>query len=381
MFKIGVIGYGGRMSSITELITASGKVEIAAITDIEENKEKVKERCEKFGVKDAKFYTDAEEMLKNEKLDGVCIGTRCSKHTDYAVLVSKYNLPMFLEKPVCISEEQLAQLEAICDKMSDKTVVSFPLRTCSLIKTVKEIIDSGKIGKIEHVQAYNNVFYGRCYYHTWYRNDAETGGLFLQKATHDLDYINCLLDGLKPVRLCAMESKQIFKGNKPAGLMCKDCEEAETCTESPENVKKLGESFAPGEYCCYAEDTGNHDSASILIEYDSGMHVAYTQNFIVRTEAAGKRGARLIGYKGTLEFDWVTSKIKVFRHLENVTEEYNLIDNGTHFGGDPELASNFVKILEGKDVSHSTLADGILSAKLCLAAKKSATEHIFCDIR
>ena len=381
MFKIGVIGYGGRMCTFTGLLTSSGKAEITAITDLAENKDKVMERCEKFGGKNATFYTDAEEMLKNEKLDGVCIGTRCSMHTEYAVLVAKYNLPMILEKPVCINEEQLAKLEEICDKMSEKTVVSFPLRTCSLIKAVKEIVDSGKIGTIEHIQAYNNVFYGRCYYHTWYRNENETGGLFLQKATHDLDYINCLLEGLKPVRLCAMESKQIFKGNKPAGMMCKDCDEAETCPESPQNIRKLGDGFDPGEYCCFAEDTGNHDSASILIEYDSGMHVAYTQNFVLRTEAAGKRGARLIGYKGTIEFDWVTSKIRVFRHLENINEEYNLVDNGSHFGGDPELAENFIKILEGKDVSHSSLADGILSAKLCLAAKKSAKEHIFCDIR
>ncbi len=126
-------------------------------------------------------------MLKNEALDGVIIGTRCSTHTDFAELASKYSLPIFLEKPVCIKEDDLARLEALVPQMNDKTVVSFPLRVSNLLLKVKEIIDSGRIGKVEHVQAYNNVPYGIGYYHKWYREESVTGGMFLQKATHDLD--------------------------------------------------------------------------------------------------------------------------------------------------------------------------------------------------
>ncbi|WP_256976081.1 hypothetical protein [Paenibacillus sp. MY03] len=46
-----------------------------------------------------------------------------------------------------------------------------------------------------------------------------TRGLFVQKATHDFDYINHIL-GLKHITVCAMTSKQIFKGNKRAGMQC-----------------------------------------------------------------------------------------------------------------------------------------------------------------
>ena len=93
--------------------------------------------------------------------------------------------------------------------MNTKTVVSFPLRTSAILLKVKELIDSGKIGTVEHVQAYNNVPYGRGYYHKWYRLESETGGQWLQKATHDLDYINLLLGGLRPIRLCAVKTKII----------------------------------------------------------------------------------------------------------------------------------------------------------------------------
>ena len=39
-----------------------------------------------------------------------------------------------------------------------------------------------------------------------------------------------------------MESKQIYKGDKPAGLKCVDCVERETCRESDINVKVKRES-------------------------------------------------------------------------------------------------------------------------------------------
>ena len=56
---------------------------------------------------------------------------------------------------------------------------------------------------MEHVQAWNNVPYGWCYYQSWYRDENETQGLFLQKATHDFDYINYLVEK-RPVMVCAM---------------------------------------------------------------------------------------------------------------------------------------------------------------------------------
>jgi len=379
MLKMGVIGCGNRITSVIEKIISVSKDEAVLTCVCDTDIEKVKRenlKDEKF--KDVRYYSDADEMLKAEKLDGVLIGTRCSLHTKYALLVANYNLPLFLEKPVCTTYEDLELLKTI-PHMEDKTVVSFPLRVSKKLLFIKELIDSGKIGKVEHVQAYNNVTYARGYYHKWYRDENETGGLFLQKATHDLDYINYVL-GEKPVRLCAMKSKQIFKGDKPAGLKCADCPEAKTCPESPENVYKAGDNNPKGEYCCFAVDTGNEDSGSVIIEYESGMHVVYSQDFIVRN-GAGKRGARFIGYKGTLEFDWRKDEITLYRHDEDMIETYTYPNaTGAHFGGDTALAESFIAVMKGEEKSCAPLSQGINSAALCLAAKTSATEYRFVEL-
>lgn len=378
MLNLGVIGCGVRMTGVMKKILDAGDVKLTCVCDTDiERVRTTNLKEERFS--DVRYYTDAEEMLSKEKLDGVCIGTRCSTHTQYALLVAKYNIPMFLEKPVCTTYEDLNKLKSI-PEMNEKTVVSFPLRNSKLVTFVKELVDSGKIGKIEHVQAYNNVTYARGYYHKWYRDENETGGLFLQKATHDLDYINHILGNMKPVRLCAMKSKQIFKGDKPAGLKCADCPDAKQCPESPENVYKAGDKRPKGEYCCFAVDTGNEDSGSVIVEYESGMHVVYSQDFIVRN-GASKRGARLIGYKGTLEFDWYKDTVTVFRHDADIVETYKIGgQEGAHFGGDAILAENFVNVMMGTEKTIAPLSEGILSAEMCLGAKLSSEKHIFVEL-
>ncbi|GBG08960.1 hypothetical protein PAT3040_03577 [Paenibacillus agaridevorans] len=378
--RIGVIGYGARIEMVVEqLLNLHMGVELTAITDI--NIDKVRRQLADKGRNFAgiPIYADADEMLDKEKLDGVMIGTRCSLHTFMAKKVFRRNLPLFLEKPVATTMEDLQSLKAAGAASSSEVVVSFPLRNTPLVKLVKEIIDSGKLGRIEHVQAVNNVPYGSIYFHDWYRNEKETGGMFLQKATHDFDYINYLI-GLKPVSVCAVKSKQIFKGDKPNGLYCKDCEEYHTCPESPFVLKNFKSEQSHGEMCSFAEDTGNEDSGSAIVIYESGMHVAYSQNFFVRKGAA-KRGARLIGYEGTVEFDWGTDEVHVYMHSTPRVETYKVDSSQlSHSGGDIALAINFLKVMQGKERSNTPLDAGLLSALICLKAKESAETHTFKDI-
>ena len=376
MLRIGFIGYGKRSTHLWENnLMLTGECELVAIAD--PNWEAIREK-KKDTLSGCTFYADAEEMLKAERLDGVVLGTRCDLHTKYAVLVAKYGIPLFLEKPVSINREQLAELEAICPEMNQKVLVSFPLRVTNIVLKVKEMLESGCIGEIAQVQAFNNVDYGRCYYHEWYHDDTVTGGLFLQKATHDLDYLNFIIGQKAPKLISAMESKMVFKGDHPAGLMCRDCPDAETCPEAEYKLPEK-EQIEGGNHCCFAVDTGNHDSASILMQYENGLHLVYTQNFIVRN-SAGKRGARFVGLKGTLEFDFRTNTITFIDHYSNEIRMIKFPITRGHGGGDVALGKNFVQIMKGEAPSNAPLSDGILSAKMCLAAKESAETKRFIEL-
>ena len=375
--RLGVIGYGERSRHMSQLmISQENDAVIAAIAD--PRWAAIREEWIAAGreVGATRFYETADAMLAQEELDGVVIGTRCSLHTTMALKALARGLAVFLEKPVATSMRDLAALRAAA---TPRMVVSFPLRVSYLANLAREIIDSGKIGTVEHVQAWNNVNYGDVYYQSWYRDENEANGLFLQKATHDFDYINSLLGDNQPRVITAMKSKQIFKGDHPAGLRCMDCSERTTCHESPYHPSRPGAlplKQASPSMCAYAVDTGNEDSGSAIIQYESGMHVNYTQNFFARNKA-GKRGATLIGYKGTIEFDWYTDVLKVFLHHTGRTETHQFDSSGGHGGGDTMLASNFLKVIRGEEESVAPIEAGLLSALMCLKAKESAETHTF----
>ena len=381
MIRLGVIGYGERMRGLVGVMKQmNAGAQVTSITDV--RNDEIKQHMAAAG-KDVSFYNDADEMLDKEELDGVMVGTRCSLHSQMAVKVLARNLPLYLEKPVATNMDDLLALREAAGKSSSEVVVSFPLRATPMAQLAKEIVESGKIGTVEHVQAWNNVPYGWIYYQGWYRDENETQGLFLQKATHDFDYINYLVD-MEPRWICAMTSKQVYKGEHRAGLSCDDCDEWDTCLESPFHMwytKQEREQVEPsGRMCGFAVDTGNEDSGSALIRYASGMHVCYSQNFFAR-RGAGKRGARLFGYKGTLEFDWYTDEVKVHMHHSPRVERYE-IDGATasHGGGDTVLMDNFVRVVKGERSSVSPLSAGLLSVLMCLKAKESARTQTFQEI-
>ena len=387
MIRLGVIGYGGRIQGMLRMIDSlKAGVQLVAISDIRNDQIKHQMIEQGRSTEGIHFYTDADAMLDQEQLDGVLVGTRCSLHAQMGRKVLARNLPLFLEKPIATTMADLVSLKQAGEASNSKVVVSFPLRVTPLVQLAKEIVDSGQIGTVEHVQAYNNVPYGGVYYHYWYRDEAETGGLFLQKATHDFDYINYLLN-IKPVLISAMTSKQVFRGDHPAGLACLDCPEQETCMESPRNLflasaatSRIDELPYPSYLCSYAVDTGNEDSGSALIQYETGLHVSYSQNFFARKGAA-TRGATLIGYKGTLQFDWYTDELKVYMHHSPRVETHKIDSKAmSHGGGDLVLARNFLDVILGKGNSVSPLQAGLMSVLMCLKAKESAKTHTFQEI-
>ena len=382
MFRVGVIGFGARAEAIFKnFVNFQMEVELAAVYDKNRERSLKKIRNSGYDPEKTVFYDDVDDMLDHAKLDGVCVSTNCSTHVYFAEKVLKRNIPMLLEKPVAIHMEELKKLRQLDEKEHAPVLVSFPLRYSNLCQLAKKIIDSGELGEITHIEAVNNVSYGRVYYQSWYHDDSVTGGLFLQKATHDLDYINYLL-GREPVLVAAMESKQIFKGDHEAGLTCDKCPEEKTCPESPYVIRNhfLDKDEIYGKRCSFAKDTGNHDSASIMVKYDNGVHAVYTQDFVARRGAA-RRGAIIIGYKATMEFDWITGELKVHYHRKPHDAVYTIKDNlSFHYGGDKAICENFLGIMEGTQESAAPLSSGILSALMCLKARESAQKECFCRI-
>jgi predicted dehydrogenase len=382
--RLAVIGLGHRAAAmIASMQTVDPGVSVRAVAD--PDIESARQRLAMVGNAEARMYPSADAMLEDPAdYDGVVIGTRCHLHTRMAIKVASVGLPLFLEKPVAISLEELDALREKFRGREDQVVVSFPLRHTPLFSKALEVVRSGVLGTINQIQAVNNVPYGGVYFGQWYRNYDQTGGLWLQKATHDFDCIN-MLAGSRPVSVAAMESRRVYGGEKPHDLRCSACDETETCPESPQNLARRGDDGGmyqdsddrTDHWCAFSREIQNHDAGSALIMYENGIHASYSQNFLSR-RSAYRRGATVVGYEATLEFDLAPMELRIIHHRSAKVEQVRVDgeDDG-HAGGDRILAESFLDLLKGRARSNASLRDGLLSAAMCLAARESARTKTF----
>ncbi len=387
MIRLGVIGFGSRISDLINYPIREVEPDLRVTGIVDPDEPGARSRLADCDKQDVVFHDTLDDLVRRGKPDALVIGTRCHLHTPYAIEAAKYDLPLFLEKPVANTMEQAAALERAFEPSKCQVVVSFPLRVAPLCVLAREYIDEGAVGSPEHILGLNYVPYGTAYFDHQYREYEITQGLFLQKATHDFDYMMYLMDS-SIVRVAAMAAwGRIFGGDKPAGLRCSQCSEADTCLESPENRKRNRSSEPGGDHLClFGEDIGtpetgmNEDSSSALIEFASGAQGVYTQVFYSRRDAA-TRGATISGYHGTLGFDWYTNELRRVRHHRPFSDTIRMDEGLGHFGGDLELAYDFVGLIEGKAASRTPIWAGIQSVYACLAAKESAQTRQFVNVR
>ena len=386
MIKLGVIGYGGRMHGLVSKVFREVDPDLRVCAIVDPDESGVQERLEPCD-RGAVFYGSLDEMVRGTRLDALAIGTRCNLHTPYAVQAAAYDLPLYLEKPVSISMEQGVALERAFDKTGGQVVVSFPLRTSPLCVLARQYIEDGAVGAPVHITAVNYVPYGTVYWEEPYRNWEITQGLFLQKATHDFDYMMYLMNS-PIVRVGAITARgQVFGGTKRAGLVCSECEEQETCLESPQNRERNGTTGVHRDHpCVFSVDCGsvethlNADASSAVVEFASGAHGAYTQVCYARRDA-GTRGATVSGFMGTVRFDWYTNELQRVRHHAPYSATERAGSGMSHFGGDLELARDFIGLIRGTATSRTPIETGLRSVYACLAAKESAETGQFVPVR
>ena len=190
------------------------------------------------------------------------------------------------------------------------------------------------------------------------------------------------------VRVAAMATFQhVFGGKKPADLVCSKCREQATCLESPQNRKRNLSGSGRDHRCvfsiaCGTVKTGtNEDCSSALLEFESGAHGIYTQVFFARRDAA-TRGVTVSGHLGTVGFDWYTNTLRRVRYHEPYTDTVRAAEGLSHFGGDIELARDFIGIVRGNiRKSRTPITAGIQSVYACLAARKSSLTGRFVNVR
>ena len=227
MLRVGVIGVGAMGQHHVRIYSEMEGVELVAISDVD--RYRVEEMAEKYGVK---AFTDYNELLK-EDLDAVSIVVPTTHHKDVTLDAINANTNVLVEKPIADTLENADKMIEAADKAGVILMVGQIERFNPATTKMKEIIDSGLLGKIvsistKRVGPYNPRI--------------RDVGIILDLGVHDIDAI-AYMYGNNASEVYTIAGKDIHSKEDHASMMLRFGEEQAGVVNinwlTPHKVRKM----------------------------------------------------------------------------------------------------------------------------------------------
>jgi predicted dehydrogenase len=171
---IAVVGMGNRGQVYSEF--AHEHPELCELVALAEPRPAVRVYYAKYhNVPAQNVFSDWRELAAQDRLsDAVIIATQDKMHAEPAIAFASKGYHILLEKPMAVSE---AECRAIVDAVQKNHIifaVGHVLRYTPYSQTIKQIVDSGRLGRIINIQRLEPVV--RTFLPHKKSNDGEKGG-------------------------------------------------------------------------------------------------------------------------------------------------------------------------------------------------------------
>lgn len=181
--RLGVVGCGGMMKNHVAGIQVLDNVEITAVCDIDIEKAK-----DVAAVLNSPFVTtDYTTMV--EHVDAVLVVLPHHLHFPCGVFFARNKKHILMEKPLCNTEEECLKLISVCEENDVTLMCAYPVRYWQGVLKLKEMVDSGKYGKIMQMSIWTEQL-TVCDELDWLGTACLGGG---QLFSHGCHYIDILL--------------------------------------------------------------------------------------------------------------------------------------------------------------------------------------------
>jgi predicted dehydrogenase len=366
-----------------------------------------KRYAEKHTIVDKNRFDTWEHVFDRPKFaDAVIISTPDDLHYGPCMKALEMGYDVLLEKPIAPTEKECLDILNLANKTGRIVAVCHVLRYAPYFIKLREMIQSGSIGKlisIQHLEPIEHIHMSHSYVRGNWHNSKETTPIILAKSCHDLDILRWIID--KPCKnIAAFGSLKWFKKeNAPDGSTnrCSDgCAVEKTCPYSalkiynkpdgwssvfdfPDDISKheeyLLEQLKTTNYgrCVYRMENDQPDHYVTSMEFEDEI----TANFSMEafTSYHGRR-TRIMGSHGDIagdmtaftHTDFLTGKITKWDI--SIEEDKNSGYQGSgHGGGDWGLVTDFINAVKKQDASllTSTIDASVESHIMGFMAEKS----------
>ncbi|WP_413710622.1 Gfo/Idh/MocA family protein [Rhizobium sp. Rhizsp82] len=363
--RFALIGTGNRGTTMWGKDLLAGWREHVDLVAIVEKNALRGERARTMIGSNAPIYDDIEAMLKEVKPDLVIVCTPDHTHDAIVVRALEAGIDVITEKPMTTAVDKIRRIMDAEKRTGQRVDVSFNYRYAPTAARIKELLNSGEIGRVTSVDFhwYLNTKHGADYFRRWHAYTENSGSLFVHKATHHFDLLNWYLDS-DPEAVTSFADLQNYGRKGPfRGPRCKLCPHTAECDyyldlgADPfldtlyEDPSKVDGYFRDG--CVFREDIDIPDTMVVSIRYRNNVHVSYSLNTFQPIEG---HHLAFNGTKGRIEIrqyeaqPWEMKRedeILLIRNFPNGKEAVERItvphSSGGHYGGDDRMRNMIFK--------------------------------------
>ena len=149
--KVGIIGTGWIAEEHIRGYKEMPDVEIVAAADLVPGK--AEKFCKDNGLEGVRCYESGHAMLEAEELDAVSICTYNCQHAPCAIDALEHGVHVMLEKPFTVTVEEAVEVMRAEKKSGKILTIGFQPRMSVNMQRIKQIVDSGELGKIYYIQS------------------------------------------------------------------------------------------------------------------------------------------------------------------------------------------------------------------------------------
>ena len=406
---VSIIGVGARGGEAygRYIYRLKDKYKIVSLCDPNE------ERLEKYGktyqIEKENCFLDEEVFFKERRSDLLIIATLDKLHVKMAKKALALGYDILLEKPISDSVEELQELNEAAKKTDCKVMVCHVLRYTEMMRKLKEILDSGAIGRLISIDQTENVVYwheAHSYVRGNWRNREIAAPMIMAKCCHDLDLLQ-YFTGSKCKAVSSMGSLAYFKKeNQPQGAAerCTECPYVDTCAYSAKRIyidewkawgcpassvpqimvtdvlpvteEALMTAIQTGKYgrCVFACDNDVVDNQTMIMQFENGVTATLKMEAFVKR---GGRDIRFFGTEGEIEMIESNDTITLRRYADSQDKVWRISEisadmEGQHGGGDHGIINELYDVLTSENMkSETALEASIESHYMALAAEES----------
>lgn len=417
---------GGRMKTVTAILIGAGlrgneayaeyalkypsELNIIAVADPDSARREAV--AAKHNIPTEYKFHDYNEVLQKKKFaDCVLVCTQDKQHYEPVMLALERGYHVLCEKPMAIDKKEMTEMVRAAEKYRRILSICHVLRYSPFFIRLKEMLDTGRLGKLTCIQHIENVGYWH-FAHSFvrgnWRNEDAACPIILAKCCHDMDIL-LWLAGSTCTKLQSFGKLVHFKEeNAPedAPLYCMEgCAHRDTCPyyapgfylEHPNAVQDkliyaVSQDITPkavmsqlerGPYgrCVYHCDNTVADRQIVNMEFANDIHVSFTMSAF--TDKCS-REINLMGTKGQIKGDMELGTIEYHDFISG-NKERILIHSpqGGHGGSDTLMMKEFVYLIskDGAGYSNTSASISLESHLMALAAEDSRRSGSIIDFQ